>query len=106
MLGFQAEPVLKIYHQLLTALCDAIGEALDAIQNYADAHPRHTPRTDPAAEPECQRRAGAWERDDVHAFIHVDFAPDSHESVAIHANACAAELLGMCSRSFGSVHLA
>jgi hypothetical protein len=94
-LGYQAEPIIEIFHQLPTALRDAIGEALDEIQYYADTLRRHAPRTDPAVEAECGHLAGAWERDDVHAFVRVDFAPDTHERVAVDANARMAELLGM-----------
>ncbi len=94
-LGYQAEPIIQIFYQLPTALRDAIGEALEAIQHFADAHQRHSTRTDPAADVECGHLAESWEDDDVHAFIRMDFAPDTHERVAIYANARVAELLGM-----------
>jgi hypothetical protein len=94
-LGYQAEPIIEIFHQLPTALRDAIGEALDAIQNYADTLRHHAICADPAVDVKCGHLVESWENDDVHAFIRVDFAPDTHERVAVHANARAADLLGM-----------
>jgi hypothetical protein len=109
-LGYQAEPVLEIFHQLPIELRDAIGEMLVAIQQYADADRRHAScaarasqffaalgavQPDVAAEAESGSSAGPWEHDTVHAFIRVDFAPATQERLAVDANARAAELLGM-----------
>ncbi len=78
-LGYQADPILEIFHQLPAALRDAIGEALDAMQQYEDAHRRHAPCAEAAVEAESCIREGAWEHDAVHAFVRVDFDPATQE---------------------------
>ena len=103
-LGYKAEPILQIFHQLPTELRDAIGETLVAIQRFAEASCRHatcaaresllSPAVWPGAAT-TEAGCGRWEHDTVHAFIRVDFEPATQERIAVSANARAAELLGM-----------
>jgi hypothetical protein len=109
-LGYQAEPILQIFHHIPTELRDSIGETLGAIQEYADAYCRYAPCATRASllcpvevldaehsafGAECGGRAGPWEHDAVHAFIRIDFAPTTLERIAYDANSRAAEMLGM-----------
>jgi hypothetical protein len=90
-LGYQAEPIIALFHTLPRRLRSAIAQALDAVQrcpNSADIEPSDA--EDPAARAAC-----GWEDDDLHGFVSAEFDPVSQARVRVAANARAAALLGM-----------
>jgi hypothetical protein len=89
--GYQAEPIIAIFQSLPRRLRSAIAEALDAVQRCSDiVCSEPSDAEEPAGKAAC-----AWDDDDVHGFVGVEFDPTSQARVRVAANARAAALLGM-----------
>jgi hypothetical protein len=91
--GYQAQPIISLFHSLPRRLRAAITEAIDAVQRSTE----HTVIEAPGAnnQPDSTAAAEEWNADAVHGFVCTNFDPTSQARVRVTANARAAELLGM-----------
>ena len=97
--GYQADSVMRLFHDLPLPLRSVIREVLDSAQVCADAglqhHATNAKGYDEVSPLHPEPALGEWEQDLTHAFVERRFDPATQACIGTAANTRAAALLGM-----------